>query len=274
MVKLNGLKTFCDGLKDNTEYRKFHKYLLNNSEWIEVESLMSTLKPFAIATKNLQSPTTTLSDYYGMWFNLKLKMERQSRISLLAEHLFTELKAFEYTVDTPIMHAALYMDPRYNILLTEEQKIKAIDLLESFYHRIEPTNNNHSTPDREDESSLDELSIFISRIRSQAPVAANMNTDERSHSDIKRLLLEFDDQTDLTKSVLTFWEENKFTKPELYKLANIIFSIPPTQSSVERTFSALALILTPLRTQLSDKVLSEILVIRLNKPIYLLAISE
>lgn len=196
-------------------------------------------------------------------------MERESRSSMLAQQLLTQILSFEYTVDTPIMHAALYLDPRYNILLTEVQKTKAIDLLKSFYHRIETTNNNQTTPEnREEVSSLDELSIFISRIRNQASVAINMNTSSQSNSDIKRLLLEFNNQEDLTKSVLTFWEENKFTKPELYKLANIIFAIPPTQSSVERSFSALALILTPLRTQLSDKVLSEILLIRLNKAIY------
>lgn len=184
--------------------------------------------------------------------NLKLKMEHESRSSALAQHLFRETKSFEYTLNTPIMHAALYLDPRYRILLTEAQKTEAIDLLESLYNRIDTTNNIQTTPERhEEECALDELSNFINQIRNQTSVATNMSSSPRSNSDINRILREFDDHEDLYKSVLTFWEENKFTKPELYKLANIVFAIPPTQSSVERAFSALALILTPLRTQLS-----------------------
>lgn len=41
-------------------------------------------------------------------------------------------------------------------------------------------------------------------------------------------------------------------------------AIPPTQASVERTFSALALVLTSHRTNLGDEILENILLVRLN----------
>lgn len=59
--------------------------------------------------------------------------------------------------------------------------------------------------------------------------------------------------------------KNMETKPELYKLATVIHSVPPTQTSVERAFSAMALILNPLKTRLSDKNLENMLLIRLNR---------
>lgn len=56
--------------------------------------------------------------------------------------------------------------------------------------------------------------------------------------------------------------------PELYRLASVIHSVPPTQTTVERTFSALALILTPLRTNLFDTALENILSLRLNRELF------
>lgn len=41
-------------------------------------------------------------------------------------------------------------------------------------------------------------------------------------------------------------------------------AIPPTQTAVERVFSALALVLTSHRTNLGDEILENILLVRLN----------
>lgn len=213
----------------------------------------------------------TLTDFYGMWLNLKLKMERGRGTYILAQYLFAEMQSFDKAIEIPIMHAALYLDPRYNILLSDRQKTEAVGFLESLYNRIKLSDSDGRIDDQhiddmtEDMFSLDMLSNFITNIRRNTP----NNIDVLPNStDIRQLLEEFNDQEDLTKPVLGYWDKQKFLKPELYQLANILYSIPPTQSSVERAFSALALILTPLRTQLSAKVLSEILLVRLNKSLY------
>lgn len=228
---------------------------------------MTILKPFAIVTKKLQSPTVTLSDFYGLWLNLKLKMERLRTNNDFASQLFSGMEKWNARlVESPIMFAALCLDPRYNIVLDEAQRNIAIDLLVSIYRRYESRNAVQSSQETQNENdlSLDEVSIFINRIRN----GNNVNPPVQNINDIGAIICNFKDEELLSKSVLVYWQEQKLQKPELYKLANIVFAISPTQSSVERAFSALALILTPLRSKIGDILLNEILLIRLNKTIY------
>lgn len=268
---LTSLKSFLEDLRNHTEYKNIYGLLLSDSDWISVDTLTSTLKPFAIVTKKLQCPSTTLSDFYGMWLNLEMKTKRLSSINTLSRNLLSKMEAFQsILMKTPIIYAALYLDPRYNIVLDDNQKKIAIDLLVSLYHRINTNNPVRSSSTQENlneaESALDEVSSLINRIRNHNNNPTTISNP--SDCNIKQILCNFKDEESLTKSVLLYWEEQKSLKPELYKLANIIFAISPTQASVERAFSALALILTPLRTQMSDKLLFEILLVRLNKSIY------
>lgn len=66
------------------------------------------------------------------------------------------------------------------------------------------------------------------------------------------------------ESILEWWHKLKPAKPDLFKLVATMLAIPCTQVSVERTFSALPIILTKFRAQLKNDTLNNILVIRLN----------
>lgn len=82
---------------------------------------------------------------------------------------------------------------------------------------------------------------------------------------ITRILNEFDgEKLAFTASMLDYWESKRDSHPELYKLASVMMAIPPTQTAVERVFSALALVLTSHRTNLGDEILENILLVRLN----------
>lgn len=59
---------------------------------------------------------------------------------------------------------------------------------------------------------------------------------------------------------LSFGNKN----PELYRVAEVMFSISGTQVTVERLFSMLRFILDPLRTYLSDERLIELLILKIN----------
>lgn len=65
-------------------------------------------------------------------------------------------------------------------------------------------------------------------------------------------------------SVLSNWEILKHDQPVLYNLAGIVHAVPATQVSVERCFSALKLILSDHRFNLSEDTINNILTIRLN----------
>lgn len=72
----------------------------------------------------------------------------------------------------------------------------------------------------------------------------------------------------LDKTVFNYWIETKSKHVELYELSTITNSVPITQVSVERSFSALAFIFTALRNSLAADTLQNLLLIRLNKNVF------
>lgn len=68
-------------------------------------------------------------------------------------------------------------------------------------------------------------------------------------------------------SINDFWERNKFGL-ELYEIASDIFAIPPTQSTVERYFSALKYLFGELRYSLEEDLLESRLLIHSNPEFY------
>lgn len=70
------------------------------------------------------------------------------------------------------------------------------------------------------------------------------------------------------EKILGYWKLKKISEPELYELANIVLAVPATQVSVERAFSGVGLVLTARRTQLSEKSLADILLVKLNSEIF------
>lgn len=68
----------------------------------------------------------------------------------------------------------------------------------------------------------------------------------------------------LNTDALTQWRGLKLTNPDLYKLATIMLAVPSSQVSVERAFSALALVLTNRRTAMTSENLENILLLKLN----------
>lgn len=65
-------------------------------------------------------------------------------------------------------------------------------------------------------------------------------------------------------NLFEYWENNKNKFPQLYQLAKIVHAFPPAQASCERTFSTLAFIFNKYRSQLSEKILEDILIVKLN----------
>lgn len=268
------LRSFCENLHDDNQIQQI---MLNESEWDSIIEIHAILKPFAVVTKKLQSTNITLSDFFGMWMNLKIKVQRQSGTNPFASKIFSNMQnRHDVLIEIPVMLAAVHLDPRYNVMLTLDQKITAEDFLEVLYRRIQANDINQTQQQQPDmnpvqnvDSSLDEITLLIQQIRSRTDQnnVLHVNTDSTAIN-IKQLIHDFNDTEEISKSVIEYWEEKKTSKAELYQIVTVLFAIPPTQSSVERAFSALALTLTPLRTKLTDEALENMLIIRLNKSIY------
>lgn len=149
-----------------------------------------------------------------------------------------------------------------------------MEFLANLYEKIIRLENSNATTavETEEESnnngndSYDELDEYLNACDSAyGEERTNISNTQNAKQMITKILNDFNgEELPLAASVLEYWNEKSNTKPELYKLASVMMAIPPTQTSVERAFSALALVLTSHRTNLGDECLENILLVRLN----------
>lgn len=64
--------------------------------------------------------------------------------------------------------------------------------------------------------------------------------------------------------ILQYWSKQCQDNLKLTQLVEVVLAVPATQVSVERAFSALATVLTKLRSKLTNRSLSNILITKLN----------
>lgn len=197
----------------------------------------------------------------------------------LAENLIAQMKSREEILfNNQVLNAAVFLDPRYQKFMPNENKENAIHYLQRLYVKIESMNKMTRSNDTVEQPNTesDELAAFLCSIYGDSD---NNNTDtERSDENQTPIICEENICEKLKKfigstlpidaCIFDYWENNKQAQPELYKLASVIHAVPPTQTTVERAFSAMALILSPLRTNLCDTVLENILTLRLNREIF------
>lgn len=239
-----------------------------------IQQLVEVLDiPFKV-TKTLQSQTFALSDFYGLWLDmsLKLNMVENKEFGTLLKQKLEDRKS--QLIDHPAMLCALFLDPRYNCQLTNEQKVEARKLVKSFWFRYKSIKSN--TANGEIVDNVDYLEQYFVA-QGHQPAFREMNKTGASFNIPDS---EFDSQIDKFEqhvprlhhkcSIIDFWtgrltaSKSIETLFELRELAINILSFPPTQVPCERSFSGLTFIFNCRRSNLEQKTLESILLIREN----------
>lgn len=248
--------------------------LLTEDDWFEVNEILTVLKPFYIATMKLQSEKTTLSDFFGIWISLEIQMLKlgtgNNSKHVLIANLLDQMKIYqERLLANPVLLANIYLDPRFQSLLKVEQKQRAVEHLmfvNARFQELQKKNEECVAVDiaeigQNRRSSFDDVQEYIHSLQQ-----GNIETQNRTESpELKAILVAFEKKYSPRNLTFTdFWNERKNDEPELCKLSLILRIVSPTQNTVERGFSALAIIFSPLRTRTGDKILNDILIIRLN----------
>jgi hAT family C-terminal dimerisation region len=70
---------------------------------------------------------------------------------------------------------------------------------------------------------------------------------------------------DAGETILTFWEKQKNIQPNLQKLAQVVFAVPATQVTVERSFSTLDFVFSKRRGRINEDNLENQLLVCLNR---------
>lgn len=242
-------------------------------KWSMMEEVLKIVKLFYDVTKQLQKLETTLSDVFGMLLALKQNLSdyiHSVKDPLnLAQCLLSELdKRLPLLVNHPSMLCALYLDRRFSSVLNADEIalaklnfVKIWEKLQSFnikeQHELSPKPFEFS-----DQTSA--IDIFFASQNSQTSVSR-----EPDFTKTEEMILNYLESIDKigrlepTTSVLRFWEEKKFTFPEIYLLSTVINSIPPTEGKNERDFSTLKF--NEKRYKLSPDLLEDNIMLKLNK---------
>lgn len=167
-------------------------------------------------------------------------------------------------MSSPQMLAALFLDPRYLIVLKSDERSKAMFHLCKLWNQLlrvqcECSTGNTKEADITDNDEVDEY------LESFEPSA--MSSTE---SDIPAIWNRFDGvaRLDSKANICNYWEENRLLRPQLYELATIIFAVPSSQTSVDRGFSHLSFIYNRYRTAVHDNMLNDIMFVRLNRDLF------
>lgn len=264
---------------------------LTDEEWTTVQEIVDILKTPYETNKMLQTLGITLSDFYGEWLLLEGSMKKQASERLnenndLLSQLLNSLKTYSaQLLANPMLAAAVFLDPRFSKTMKRTPRTLAISKLLKIWERINNNENtpmqvdNQNHPNTENVNRLDALEELLAQIENSSidaieipPQLPNESNADKMH----RLLEEFNDfprEKPATK-VIEFWEANKETKPELYRLSLVVNVISPTQVPTEKSFSILSHVYSPKRYNLKHRLLEDIMLINLNKDLFKVTVDK
>lgn len=243
-------------------------FIVSADEWKEMETCTHILLQPYIATQNLQSNECTLSDFFDSWTKMKFRLRQ-------IKHRFAECIIKKLTdredmlINHPVMLASIYLDPRYNFMLTEYQKQQSIIKLRDLHDRLkqnidtEHTRANTAGDIVEDDDYAAYIYNLKENVDAQASEILNEHFDSPNIINHLQQIRKFP-SVNLKTKAFDFWKTRKDENPEIYELAEMIHVIPATQVSVERAFSSLTFIFNSYRTSMKDQTLENILFVRLN----------
>lgn len=258
------LREFCGSLKHNNLIKGL---LLSESEWEAVVDLKDVLLPFKKYTTKLQAEQCTLSDFFGYWKLIRMKTEKSNHV--LRNNILNNMNQREQVLLlNPVILGAVYLDPRYQRTLQPEQKKTAKLYLSNIFYKIQIAQKNETSPQQlnNDSESINEKSNSFEELTKYLYNTGNSNSQTIVENSSEEIINEFDGvHESINIPVLEYWEKNKLKFSKLYPVSQVVLAIPATQTSVERAFSSLPIVLTPRRTRLGDNTLENILLIRTNK---------
>lgn len=250
-------------------------------KWLILKELVYVLQIPYKATLDFQSKTLTLSDVYGRWVSMRLHLnecaKRKSYQTELANRLVDALNSRKEVIfGNPLMVCALLLDPRFHSVVErdEQKKEQAKSQLLSIWRRLHILQSAPS-PEKDTSSNSNDLS-FEFDVQAAMDLHFTQPSLERTdvnhpriEPDIEQIIDEFQPKPlPLSTNALQYWQQSKNEHPELYELAMVVFSIPPTEVQVERDFSSLDYIFTKRRCRLTEQRLADILLLHLNKDLF------
>lgn len=251
--------------------------ILSDVIWKQLEDFLDVLRPVKVFTLKLQRVDFTASDFYMEWLEVKLFLQKKNHE--LAYCIVRNMNGRERAVFSNRAYlCCLFLDARWNVLLQDEDKLAAKKHLVQLHLHLRNLKKKDEGTDIVDDSLIDiadppmqsgkvsPVEELIAKKRKE-----KRNSENRQRCSFESTLDEFENNDIISKesSILKYWEtERNGRYHDLAELAQIVYSVPPTQVTVERCFSTLRFILHELRTRMSDEHLEDILLVKANTTLF------
>lgn len=228
-------------------------YKVSISMWQTIKMMTDILhEPYKL-TIELQRQNYTLSDFFGDL--MKTKRNLQTFSHELGISIVKNIeKREERILNNKLMVSAVYLDPRYNILLSTEQKNDAVIYLSQIWCKL----SQISPPETSIDGTEKEPDDFADYLKNVANTHQPTDITSRIEAFIHRPSIHY------RTNIIEYWNTLKLEEPDLFKLATALFSVAVTQVDVERSFSSLKFIFNDYRSRLESEILSQLLILRLN----------
>lgn len=230
------LKNFCKEMEKMDQ-----KFYIPEEEWNMLEDLYEALLPSRVATKIFQSEQLLPGDFYSAWMKCKIDTQKVSkRPDDFASKLVNSMTKREDSMFLKnAVVTSLYLDPRYNVVLSKEGVQKALKQVEKISKRLlnlkkEAYSSDHDDAnlpstaenyqEQEEEDEIEKLLIIKDAQRRIDPVKFDMKH-------LTQQLKEFSYVPRLPRkeNLLEFWESRKWVWPQLYEVALVVHAHPVTQ---------------------------------------------
>lgn len=237
----------------------------------------------------MQRSDFTMSDFYASWVQAETILSKLVNkgcgvelASLILDHMHRRKSSL---LDNPAMLCAIILDPRFCCELKGDQKKLAIDTTLNLWRKMKASIESRLPSNEEsihEESSEEDISIHSTTMLRQYMEKKKAN-DQKKASQTVCTVFEITDEIESfiacqhdvpDGGIYDFWQKNRYTFPGLYKLAEIIYAISPTQAIVERAFSTLSHVFSSKRNQLGEDLLDDILTIALNEQLFYVVNDE
>ncbi|KAF2904456.1 hypothetical protein ILUMI_01717 [Ignelater luminosus] len=228
LVRLKELKNFLNDLGSNDN--KFKQFNLNNQEWNDVDILCEGLMPAKICRKILQKEQLTLTDFYANWLLCKIRTKALN--SSISRNIVKNMTIREnHILSNDILLSAVFLDPRYKVILTDDQINRAIDHLSKLWTHIVFMKQTQSCDQHDVTIVLSDVSSSSTPSDDSDELDAVLKAKEHCTSVIKKVKSRRIDsllkcynleQERIARKVniLQFWETMKPIHPEFITIEN------------------------------------------------------
>lgn len=234
--------------------------------WEQVTELVNVLEFPYLATKAMERRDFCYTDLYLWWLRIELKLDEiiaDSPHFDFATILKTNLKIREGNLfKTPMMMSALYLDPRFKARLNTNEASIATETLKKLFVSMK------SQPEPSPNAELNAIDRRIEAEMLNNYRSTNSEAEWRAELTMVMSSYNAARVTDINRTAIDFWKDNKHIYPQLYALSKIIFATASSISETERTFSSFSYIYNARRMSLLPENVTNVLMIRLNKDLF------